>query len=256
MIIVLSPAKSLDYKTNFNCKKYTIPKFEIETQFLAKNISKLKAEELENLMKISPKLSELNQQRYNNFAAKFDLHNSRQAILAFDGDVYSQIDKENYSEEDFDFAQNHLRILSGLYGILRPLDLIQPYRLEMGTSFKNNRLAKDLGFDNLYQFWQDKLSREISDEAGDYLINLASNEYFDAIDPKKISAQIVNIDFKENKNGQLKIIGISAKRARGSMANFIVKNRITKISNLKKFNHDGYCFRDDLSRDNHLIFAR
>ena len=256
MIIVLSPAKSLDYKTDFNCKNYTVPKFESEIQFLVKNMSKLSADELEKLMKISPKLSELNQQRYSDFADKFDLDNSRQALLAFDGDVYSQIDKSNYSEEDFDFAQNHLRILSGLYGLLRPLDLIQPYRLEMGTNFKNNRLAKDLGFDNLYQFWQDKLSKELSDEAGDYLINLAYNEYFDAIDPKTVSDKIINVDFKENKNGQLKIIGISAKRARGSMANYIIKNKITDIADLKKFNQDRYQFRDDLSKGNHFVFVR
>jgi len=255
MIIVISPAKSLDLTTRFDLQSHSLPEFQNEIKEISQNLGKLSSKDLENLMKVSPKLADLNFERYQNFANKFTLDNSRQAILAFSGDVYQGIDKQNYNQKDFDFAQNHLRILSGLYGLLKPLDLIQPYRLEMGTDLKNSKIAKNLG-KNLYEFWGAKITNKLNEIKDDYLINLASNEYFDSIKPKKLNKEIINIAFKENKNGVLKIIGISSKRARGLMTNFIIKNKLTKPQDLKKFSEQNYIFDKNLSDKNNYIFTR
>jgi uncharacterized protein len=252
MLILLSPAKSLDFESKFNCKNHSIPYFSKETQKLAIELKKFSASDLEKLMGISKKLAELNFLRFQNFVEKFDLKNSRQAILAFDGDVYAGIEKEKFSEKDFDFAQNHIRILSGFYGILKPLDLIQPYRLEMGTDFKKFKFLTK----NLYEFWGDKISQELEKSGEQEIINLASEEYFSAINPKKISKKIINIIFKERKNGVLKIVGINAKKARGLMTNFAIKNKIIDSQKLKNFSEENYRFEKNLSDEKNWVFTR
>lgn len=256
MLILLSPAKSLDYESSFICKNYTVPHFAQETEKLILALKKFSACDLEKLMGISKKLAELNFLRFQNFEKKFDLKNSRQSLLAFDGDVYDGFDKKNFSAKDFTFAQNHLRILSGLYGILKPLDLMQPYRLEMGTNFKDLKFPAK----NLYQFWGDKISNYLDEEmqtlGAKQIINLASEEYFAAINPQKISAKIINVVFKEKKNGVLKIVGINAKKARGLMANFVVKNKITDAKDLKDFCEGGYAFAKGISDELSWVFIR
>ena len=252
MIIVLSPAKSLNFESEISYKNHTIPEFEKEIPQLISKMRNFSSEDLQNLMKISPKLGELNFNRFQNFEKTFNQKNSRPALLAFNGDVYSKIDSDNFSDEDFNFAQNHLRILSGLYGLLKPLDLIQPYRLEMGTNFKKTKLD----IESLYQFWDNKITDKINNENGDYLINLASEEYFSAIKKDHLNKKIINIIFKEEKAGKLKIIGMSAKRARGMMANFIIKNKITKIADLKNFAEENYQFKPELSDESNWIFTR
>lgn len=256
MFILLSPAKSLDYESQIFHKKFTLPHFEKETKELSKELKKFAISDLENLMGISKKLAQLNFERFQNFSPKFDLKNAKQALLVFDGDVYKSIAKEKFSAADFDFAQRNLRILSGFYGLLRPLDLIQPYRLEMGTDFKKTKfIAK-----NLYQFWGDKISQHLDEqckEAGvQHIINLASEEYFAVIEQKKISAKIINVIFKENKNGIYKIIGINAKKARGLMTNFIIQNKITEPQELKKFKIENYRFEKSMSDETNFTFIR
>lgn len=256
MFILLSPAKSLDYESQILHKNFTLPHFEKETKKLALQLKRFSISDLEKLMGISKKLAELNFARFQNFAQKFDLTNSKQALLVFDGDVYKPIAKKDFAVADFKFAQNNLRILSGFYGLLRPLDLIQPYRLEMGTDFKNTKfLAK-----NLYEFWGDKISQhldlECKNAGAKHIINLASEEYFAAINPEKISAKIINVIFKENKNGVYKIVGINAKKARGLMTNFIVKNKISDLEDLKKFKIEKYCFAPKFSDASNFTFIR
>lgn len=194
-------------------------------------------------MGISTKLAEINHKRFSNFSDKFNFENSKQALLVFNGDVYKPIEIEKFTKEDFDFAQKHLRILSGFYGVLRPLDLIQPYRLEMGTK-------------NIYQFWGDKISQFLNNEDAKHIINLASEEYFSAVNPKIISAKIINIIFKEKKNGTYRIVGINAKKARGLMTNFIIKNKISNPISLKEFAVEGYHFVKELSDENNFVFTR
>ncbi|MDX2082494.1 MAG: peroxide stress protein YaaA [Rickettsiales bacterium] len=260
MLILLSPAKSLNYQTKILQKNFSIPHFENETKKLAATLKKLSVSDLEKLMTISKNLAQLNFQRWQNFAPNYNLQNSKPALLVFDGDVYKPIDKENFSQSDFDFAQKNLRILSGFYGILKPLDLIQPYRLEMATDFQKSNLKNILGVKNLYQFWGDKISNylnlECKNNAVKHVINLASEEYFSAINPQKISAKIINIVFKENKNGVYKIIGINAKKARGLMTNFIIKNKISVPGDLKNFKSENYRFEKTLSDELNFTFVR
>ena len=243
MLTLLSPAKSLNYEPSHHVG-FTLPHFIAETKILAVQLKKFSVPDLEKLMGISKNLAELNHQRFQNFSENFDLENSKQALLAFDGDVYKPIEAEKFTSEDLNFAQKTLRILSGFYGVLRPLDLIQPYRLEMGTNL------------NLYKFWSDKISQHLDSEGSKHLINLASEEYFSVINPKKISAKIINITFKENKNGSYKIIGIYAKKARGLMANFIIKNKITNPQELKKFQSENYRFAKEMSDEMNFVFVR
>lgn len=255
MLILLSPAKSLDFESPLKIKDHTLPHFSTEIKTLTSQLKKLSVSDLEKMMGISKKLAELNHQRFNNFSEKFSFENSRQALLAFDGDVYAGIKKDQFSNDDFSFAQNHVRILSGLYGLLKPLDLIQPYRLEMGTTLSKNFSSK-----NLYDFWNNKISLYLNGEletlSPGHIINLASEEYFSAIDPKIISKPIINIAFKEEKMGKFQIIGINAKRARGLMTNFIIKNRIEEIEKIKNFNEENYQFNDKLSNSLNLVFTR
>jgi cytoplasmic iron level regulating protein YaaA (DUF328/UPF0246 family) len=255
MIILLSPAKSLDYDSKLVCKNYTIPHFVSEIEKLIFTLKKLTISDLEKLMTISKKLAELNFERFQNFEKNFNQKNSRQALLAFDGDVYAGIDKHNFSQNDFDFSQNHLRILSGLYGVLKPLDLIQPYRLEMGCDLKKLPMAK-----NLYQFWGDKISNHLNEESktlsARYIINLASEEYFSVINTKIITSKIINIAFKEKKADVLKVVGINAKKARGLMTNFTIKNKITNPLDLKNFSEQNYTFQKNLSDESNFVFVR
>ena len=224
------------------------PKFIKEAEKLAGELKKFSNTDLEYLQKISKNLAELNSGRWQNFAKNAE----RQALLAFNGDVYNGIEKEKYGDEEFEFAQNHLRILSGLYGILKPMDLMKPYRLEMGTDFKKyDFLAK-----NLYQFWGDKIADEIEQHKSEILVNLASNEYFSAINLKKLSKKVVNISFKDEKNGKLKIIGINSKKMRGLMTNHVILNKITRLDDLKNFSAMNYVLDEKLSSADDLVFVR
>ncbi|MCF6203219.1 MAG: peroxide stress protein YaaA [Methylococcaceae bacterium] len=253
MIIVISPSKTLNFEPN-PVQEHTQPRQLKKSQELIDTVKRLSCEELASLMKISEKLSRLNWQRYHDFQQPFSLENAKQALLSFKGDVYTGIDSENYNDEDFSFAQQHLRILSGLYGVLRPLDLIQPYRLEMGTRLEN-KYGK-----NLYEFWSDKitevLNQDINNVSTPLLINLASTEYFKVIKPKVLKAKILTLTFKENKAGTYKTIGVHAKRARGSMTNYIIKNRLVEADRIKAFNHDNYVFSPSLSSENEWVFCR
>ena len=249
MIAIISPSKKQDFsQTNITLNSY--PSQLKHSQTLIKTLLPLSVNDLGKLMSISDKLSDLNHQRYQDFHTPFTLNNAKQALLAFKGDVYNGIDVEHYLPADFEFAQQNLRILSGLYGVLKPLDLIQPYRLEMGTKLASNQGK------NLYEFWGDKLSQLLNKDKAEVLVNLASNEYFKGIDKKTLKAKILQIDFKENKLGQYKIIGIYAKRARGLMVDFIIKNRLTKPEQLKRFNAVGYQFNAEFSDAWHWVFTR
>ncbi|PIR31987.1 MAG: peroxide stress protein YaaA [Alphaproteobacteria bacterium CG11_big_fil_rev_8_21_14_0_20_44_7] len=243
MKIIISPSKTLDFESPAKSKNHTQPQFLDDTEILATEMRKKTSKDLQKLMSISEKLGDLNYQRFQDFSAPFTPKNAKQCIYAFKGDVYDGLDAESLSEKDIEFAQEHLRILSGFYGLLRPLDLMQAYRLEMGIKLKNPRGK------NLYEFWGSKLSEELGDEL---VINLASNEYAKAVKPK---AELV-IDFKENKNGKLQTIGLFAKKARGMMARYIIQNRITSPAKIKKFSEGGYQFREDLSDDKCFCFVR
>ena len=253
MIIVISPSKTLDFSPN-PFHTHTIPRLLNKSQVLIDTAQQLSPEEIADLMKISEKLSLLNWQRYQDFLPPFTLNNAKQALLAFKGDVYGGIDSDNYNDKDFAFAQKHLRILSGLYGALRPLDLIQPYRLEMGT-----RLQNECG-KNLYEFWgtqvTELLNQDFDDAPAPLLINLASTEYFKVIKPKILKANILTLAFKENKAGVYKTIGIHAKRARGLMTNFIIKNRLTDPEQIKAFDDANYTFNETLSSEKEWVFSR
>ena len=200
------------------------------------------------------KIATLNAQRYQNFAQPFTLQNAKQALFSFTGDVYTDIDSEHYSAEDLTFAQAHLRIISGLYGLLCPLDLIQPYRLEMKT-----KLATPYG-KNLYQFWGNKiaelLDQHLSEQDDQIIINLASQEYFSSIPPSTLSATVITPIFKEHKSGTYKVVGLFAKRARGAMTNWIIKHRISSAVQLKNFTESGYCFNNEMSSEHELVFTR
>lgn len=253
MIIVISPSKTLDFSAN-SFSTHTLPRQLDQSQALIDRARQLNPNELSKLMKISDKLSQLNWQRYQDFQQPFSLDNSKQALLAFKGDVYAGIDAAGYSEQDFDFAQKHLRILSGLYGALRPLDLIQPYRLEMGTRLQNKRGK------NLYEFWgarvTELLNEDFRGETEPVLINLASNEYSKVIKPKLLNAQTLTLSFKEYKAGLYKTIGVHAKRARGLMADFLIKNRLTEIEPIKAFKRENYRFNESLSSEHQWVFSR
>ncbi len=248
MLIVLSPAKSLDFDTKFNCPNSTKPRFQNETSLLIENLKHLTSDDLQKLMAISEKLGDLNYQRFQDFKNNIE----RQAILAFDGDVYDGIDKEKYREKDFNFAQEHVVILSGLYGLLRPLDLIKPHRLEMGTDFKNIKFF----IKNLYDFWGEKIISEINKNPAKIIVNLASQEYFFAINSNKINKKIIEIIFQEKKDGTMKTIGINSKKARGLMTNFAIKNNIIDPQNLQKFHEENYRFNPSLSDDKKWFFTR
>lgn len=254
MIILLSPSKTLDFTSNIPKYINTIPDFLEESRKLVAILKKKKPQELSELMGISEKLADLNAQRYQDFKTPFTEKNARQAIFAFKGDVYEGIEVEYYKKPELDFAQKHLRILSGLYGLLRPLDLIQPYRLEMGIALKNPKGK------NLYEFWDnnitDALNAGLESQTSPLLINLASNEYFSAINERDIKGKIIHVAFKEKKGADYKIIGLFAKQARGKMANFIIKNKIDSVKDIPDFCEDGYRFNKKFSDEKHYVFVR
>ena len=254
MLTIISPAKTLDYQSPLITSDYSKPQFMPETQQLVEVCKKLSANELAKLMSISPKLAEVNYQRFQDWHANFTPDNARQAILAFKGDVYEGLHVEDFTDKDLSFAQSHLRILSGLYGVLRPLDLIQPYRLEMGIRLKNGHNS------NLYQFWGDKLTdylnKELAQSATPTLINLASNEYFKAIKAKQLKASIIQPIFLDKSKGEFKVISFYAKKARGLMSRFIIKNNINQSNDIKSFNLEGYQFDSKRSTELEWFFIR
>jgi cytoplasmic iron level regulating protein YaaA (DUF328/UPF0246 family) len=254
MIILLSPAKTLDFENPAEEKTCTEPEFLSLSKNLIAGLSKMSNEEISKLMGISDKLAALNSERYKSWNVKHESKNSKQAILAFKGDVYEGMKAWDYTKEDFIYAQKNLRMLSGLYGLLRPLDLIQPHRLEMGTVYANPA-GKDL-----YAFWGDRLcntlNRELKASGSRFLINLASQEYFKSTQPKNLEGEIVSPIFKDEKNGKFKIISFYAKKARGMMASHLIKNRIDSIDGLRKFNNSGYQFESSESTDLQPVFLR
>lgn len=254
MLIVISPAKNLDYDTPATTDTFTQPDFLTHSQALIDELRELSVQDIAELMKLSDKLSSLNVARYESFSLPFDPENAKQAVLAFNGDVYAGLDAPSLSEAQLDFAQNHLRILSGLYGLLRPLDLMQPYRLEMGTKFANQR-GKDL-----YQFWgnllTDELNKQLAEQPEPVLINLASNEYFKAVKARNLQGRIITPVFKDLKNGQYKIISFYAKKARGLMSRYIIENGLTEVEQLKGFDLAGYRFAPTMSEGDSWVFTR
>ncbi len=254
MIITLSPSKGQDFSEAPLTKKYSKPRQLKDSEILINELKKLKQTELKALMSISDNIAKLNMERVKKFSTPFTTKNAKQAIFAFKGDVYSGLDLSQFTEDDYLFAQDHVRILSGLYGSLRPLDLIQAYRLEMKTKLNN-----PLG-DNLYQFWgsriTDSINKELKQQQVPVLINLASNEYFKSIKIKQLEGRLLTINFKETKAGKTRVVAIFAKRARGMMADYIIRNRIENPDDIKKFKLGGYRFDKKLSDDNQWTFER
>ena len=254
MLLVISPAKSMDYETPVGAVKHTLPDFTEHSAELIQELKKLSPAQLSELMGISDKLAQLNTARNQAWSAQINQKQAKQALLAFTGDVYVGLDAGTLTAAQLTFAQKHLRILSGLYGLLRPLDLMQAYRLEMGTKLANAR-GKDL-----YAFWGDiiteKLNEELTSHNSDVLVNLASNEYFKSIKPKLLKAAIITPIFKDWKNGQYKIISFYAKKARGLMCRYIIDNKITKVEKLKGFDYGGYAFNIGMSDAKQWVFTR
>ena len=254
MIIVISPAKTLDFESSPITQEHTQPNFLDDSARLIDELRKLEPDQIGKLMSISPKLAVLNSNRYFAWKRPFNMENAKQAVLAFKGDVYTGLDAETLTAAELAFAQDHLRILSGLYGVLRPLDLIQAYRLEMGTQFKNPR------GNNLYEFWGDKitqvLNQDLKKQKSDILINLASNEYFQSIQTNKLNARIITPVFKDQKNGVYKVISFFAKKARGLMSRYIIQNRLTNPEDIKRFDFSGYQFSENASSQDEWVFTR
>lgn len=254
MLVTLSPSKGQDFDTPTPSEIYTIPQQLVDSQLLINEAKKLDVADVRELMAVSENISSLNVERFKTWQTPFNTENAKAALFAFKGDVYSGIQKEKYTDDDLNYAQDHLRILSGLYGALRPMDLIQPYRLEMKTKLHNPR------GDNLYQFWDERITDSLNEalerQKEPVLVNLASNEYFKSVKPKKIDGRLLNISFKEVKEGKSKIIAIFAKKARGMMTDFILRNRIESAEGIKDFGTGGYRFSSKESSDNHWVFTR
>jgi len=254
MLIVVSPAKTLDYETPAKTKVFTQPDYLDNSQELIARLRHMPPHEIASLMKVSDKIAGLNFERYQDWDKKFTVKNAKQAVLAFKGDVYTGLDAESFNAKDFAFAQKHLRILSGLYGLLRPLDLMQPYRLEMGT-----KLDTDHG-KNLYAFWgstiTEGLNTQLKKIKSDTLINLASNEYFKSVKTKELNAEIITPAFKEFKNGDYKMISFYAKKARGMLSRYIIQHQLSDPQDIKTFSEDGYSFNKKLSKGNTWTFTR
>ncbi len=252
MKIIISPAKSLDFTSKVPTQMFTQAAFLEQSERIQKTLKTKSAKSLSKLMGISNNLGQLNYDRNQLWKTPFDLHNSRQAVYAFSGDVYVGLDAFSLPIEKLDAIQQKVRILSGLYGLLKPLDLMQAYRLEMGTKLKIGTKK------NLYQFWGDSLSKALRNEmlADEVLVNLASNEYFKVINPKILNRQIITPVFKDLINGQLKLVSFYAKKARGLMVRYIIDNQIEKFENLKHFNVEGYAFDTNLSTKTELVFTR
>ena len=254
MLAIISPAKALDFDSRAPTRKFTAPAFLNDSAELIRELRELAPQDLSNLMGISSGLAQLNYDRYAAWGEPFSRRNAKQAMFAFNGDVYMGLKSAEFSARDLTWAQRHLRILSGLHGFLKPLDLIQPYRLEMGT-----RLRTERGGD-LYDFWRDKVTAALN-EAVDaqrqpILVNLASNEYFNVLDPARIDARIITPTFKDLRNGRYKFISFFAKKARGLMAAYLIKNRVSTLKALKAFDWQGYRFSKAESSADRWAFLR
>jgi cytoplasmic iron level regulating protein YaaA (DUF328/UPF0246 family) len=252
MKIVISPAKSLDFESQLPTKIFTEPQFLKEANTIQKTLKKQKPKQLMDLMSISEKLADLNWERNQVWETPFTPENARPAIFAFDGDVYTGLDAYTIPAEKMDDLQDKLRILSGLYGLLKPLDLMQAYRLEMGTSMAIGTKK------NLYEFWKKTITKTLNEELkkDELFLNLASNEYFSAVDMKTLKVPVITPEFKDYKDGKLKIISFYAKKARGLMVRYIIDNNAETIEDLKGFNYEGYAFDANLSKGNTLVFTR
>ena len=252
MKIVVSPAKSLNFESPLPIQNYTESLFLKDAETIQKTLKKKKPKQLMELMDISEKLADLNWERNQNWSLPFSPENARPAVFAFDGDVYTGLDAYTIPTDKFPVLEDKLRILSGLYGILKPLDLMQPYRLEMGTSLPIGTKK------NLYEFWKKKVTSSLNSELqkDELFINLASNEYFSAVDTKTLKVPVITPDFKDYKDGKLKMISFFAKKARGLMVRYIIDTNAETIEDLKQFNYDGYAFDANLSKGTTLVFTR
>jgi cytoplasmic iron level regulating protein YaaA (DUF328/UPF0246 family) len=255
MLFLLSPAKTLDYDTPVAAEvPHTQPQFVPDAKILIEQLKTYSPQDIAGLMSLSDKLSALNVARYASWSTRFTDKNSKQAALAFDGDVYDGLDANRLNLKQLQWAQDHVVILSGLYGVLRPLDRMQPYRLEMGTSLENPRGK------NLYQFWGDQIARyldtQLASDKDPVVVNLASQEYFKAVDRHALQARVVECVFEDYKNGQYKVISFLAKRARGLMARFAIEHRIKTVSALQDFDTDGYAYAAEVSTPQRLVFRR
>ncbi|MGV6397505.1 peroxide stress protein YaaA [Pseudomonas caspiana] len=254
MLMVISPAKTLDFETPPSTTRFTQPQYLDHSQELITQLRELTPAKIGELMHLSDKLSGLNAARFGSWNPAFTPENAKQALLAFKGDVYTGLQAETLSEKELTYAQDHLRMLSGLYGLLRPLDLMQPYRLEMGTKLANSR-GKDL-----YAFWGTRISEwlneALAEQGDDVLLNLASNEYFSAVKRSALKARIIDTEFKDQKNGQYKIISFYAKKARGMMSRFVISEQINTPDALKQFDMNGYRYSSEQSTSNKLVFLR
>ncbi len=254
MIILMNSSKTLNFERPAHLPKHTIPEFLDDSELLVARLQKLSVSDFSRLMGVSENLAVLNVKRYQNWLKSPAGSDAKQALLAFRGDIYAAMDADRYKIKDFNFANKHLRILSGLYGILRPLDLIQPYRLEMAT-----KLTTDRGQD-LYRFWGTRITASLNEmlkrEKSGVLINLASAEYFKAANPKLLRADVITPGFKEYKDLSYRVVAIYAKKARGLMSDYIIQNRITRVEDLQAFDSDGYRFAPRLSSQSNLVFTR
>lgn len=253
MLTLISPAKSLNFETPCD-HEATLPRFKKQPQELVEVLKTRSAEDIQSLMGLSESLAVLNVERYHAFKKKHTSSNSKQALFAFNGTVYLGLEPETLNQEEVSYSQDHLRILSGLYGLLRPLDLIQAHRLEMGTRLKFDN------FKTLYDFWGDQITKQINTDLKGHknktIINLASQEYFKSVNKKLVKGQVVDVEFKDFKNGDFKVISFFAKKARGMMAQYIIKNQIESVEDLKQFDAEGYYFDELVSEDNKLLFKR
>ena len=254
MIILMNSSKTLDFQQKARISKHTIPELKKDADKLVKELKKLSTADFSNLLKISAKLTKLNVERYANWQTQVKESNAKHALLAFRGDIYSGMHVENYKIKDINFAQKHMRILSGLYGILRPLDLIQPYRLEMAT-----KLAATRG-KNMYDYWGTKINEILKallkQEKSGTLVNLCSMEYFKATKPDLLDVKVITPAFKEFRAGSYRFITLYAKKARGMMCNYIIQNHLKEVNDLKSFDVEGYQFNQNISSDNEWVFAR
>ena len=254
MLMIISPAKTLDYESPLKTESYTIPDYLENSAELVEIMSKKSLGDLVNMMQVSKKIAELNVERFKSWKMPFSPDNARQALLAFKGDVYNGIDTSTLSENNFSYAQIHLRILSGLYGLLRPLDLIQPYRLEMGLKLNSKKI------NTLYQFWGNKITDEITHllekQKTSVLVNLASNEYFKSVKTKYLKCRLITPEFRDLKNGEYKMIQFFAKKARGLMVRYAIDHSISKPEDLKNFDYEGYTYNPKLSLSDKWVFSR
>lgn len=254
MLSLISPAKTLDYDSPLSLTSWTEPRFQKDSSELINTLKPMSKKRIAKLMNLSDKLATLNLERYRSYEPTFTPENSRPSILAFKGDVYIGLEAQTMSKHDLNYAQKNLRILSGLYGLLRPLDMMQPYRLEMGTDLKNKRGK------NLYEFWgnaiTDSINEELAESKTKVVVNLASKEYFGAVKPVKLAADLVSPVFLDWKNGEYKIISFFAKKARGSMASYLIRERVKSMKKLRDFDSDGYRFDASRSSDESPVFTR